>query len=86
MSYRLLKVHWVKYRGGRKIRDLYSYHRSDGEITPFKLKLDDRNKRRHSLFHYSIGGKGFVPVSGSLHHKVQTSEHGIWCRTDQQSH
>jgi len=84
MSYRLLKVHWVKYRGEKKIRDLYSYHRSEKEIAAFRIRLDRRNKKRFSLFHYSIGCKGFVKVSGNLAHKVLHSEFGIWHREEKQ--
>ncbi len=78
MSYRLLKVHWVEYCGEKKLRDLYSYHRSAEEVTPFRIRFERENNDKTNPHHYSIGCKGWVKVDGILFSQAKKSDFGIW--------
>lgn len=77
MSYRLLKMHWMQYRGAEKVKDFYSYHLDAGQLSLFieNFKLRESN---NSEFHYSCGMRGFEKVSGTMHDQVIKSKFGIW--------
>lgn len=76
MSYRLLKLHWVQYRGSEKVKDFYSYHLSKDQVGSFveRFKHDVRN----SEFHYSVGCRTFEKSTGQMHDRVVQSTFGIW--------